>query len=212
MVDYFEIITLEQVRSALALSNFDHEAAHARMSPMPRPIVRDPDLPGEPKQAAVLILLYLHQGQLYFPLIRRAEYPGVHSGQISFPGGRREVGETVENCATRETQEEIGVPCEDIRIIGQLTTIYVPPSDYLISPIVGSLAERPNWRPDPTEVAEIIEVPLAMLFDDTLKASRDVERYGRPFHIRYYGLNGHEVWGATAILLSELEHRLRALF
>src|SRR5258708_20970256 len=118
-------VTLDDVRKALALPDFDPLAAQVRMAPRPRPI-RRVGLPGDPRLAAVLVLLYPLDSVLHFPLMRRAEYEGVHSGQISLPGGKREDGETFEQTALRETREEFGVSAP-VEILGALTPLYVPP-------------------------------------------------------------------------------------
>jgi 8-oxo-dGTP pyrophosphatase MutT (NUDIX family) len=207
------LITLDQVRRALALSaldGFDTYIAQERMAPQPRPLFPPPGK--DPKLAAVLALLY-HEpdGGLYFPLMRRNEYPGVHSGQISLPGGKREGAETFEQTATRETEEELGIHARDVQIIGAMTPLYVPPSNFEIHPLVGYLPYRPAWKPDAHEVAEVLEVPLAVLLDDAAKGNETLDRSGLSFHIRYYHITGHKVWGATAIMLSELEMRLRGV-
>lgn len=203
------LLSLAQVQAALALPNFDSEAAQRRMMP----IVRVPQafLPSAPpKQAAVLLLLYEREAELHFVLMRRAEHTGVHSGQISFPGGRREADESPVQTALRETHEELGIPPDSVQVIGHLAELYIPPSNYLVQPIVGICTAPPRWQPKQDEVAEVIEVPLRLLFDDTLKGAEETVRYGLPFRIVYYNLFGHKVWGATASFLSELEMRLRA--
>lgn len=203
------LLSLAQVQQALALPNFDAVAAQCRMMPVVRvPQAFSTNLP--PKPAAVLLLLYERAGELHFVLTRRAEHTGVHSGQISFPGGKREAGESPVQTALRETHEELGVPPESVQIIGALAELYIPPSNYLVQPIVGACAEPPRWQPKADEVAEVIEVPLRLLFDDALKGGEETVRYGLPFRIAYYDLFGHKVWGATASFLSELEMRLRA--
>ncbi len=199
-------ITLDDVRRALALSDFDPLAAQLRMAPQPRPFRRA----DAPKLASVLVLLYPVGGALHFVLIRRTEYEGVHSGQISLPGGKREDGETFEQTALRETYEEIGVQ-DPVEILGALTPLYVPPSDFEIHPFVGYLPERPVWSPDPNEVAEVIEAPLQLLLDPQIKGVEDWIRYGMPFTVAFYRIGLHKVWGATAIMLSELEARLQAI-
>jgi 8-oxo-dGTP pyrophosphatase MutT (NUDIX family) len=146
---------------------------------------------------------------LYMPLIRRAEYPGVHSGQIGLPGGRLEDGEGFLEAALRECHEEIGVAPAAVEIIGELATLYVPPSNFEIHPFVGYVPFRPTWQPDPTEVAEVIEMPVSRLMDDGAKGEEVIARAEVAFHIHYYMVGAHKVWGATAIMLGELESRLR---
>jgi 8-oxo-dGTP pyrophosphatase MutT (NUDIX family) len=203
-------ITLDDVRQALNLPNFDVRSAQLRMAPKPRPIRRE-GLSGQPRRAAVLILLYPHNGELTFALTRRTDTLGVHSGQISLPGGSRDDGETFEQTALRETHEELGVS-DAVEMIGQLTMIYVPPSDFEINPFVGFLPARPVWTPNAAEVAELLEVPLPLLFDDN---SKGIEQLTAPDGVTrtfpFYRVSGYKVWGATAAMLSELEERLRVV-
>ncbi len=202
-----ESITLEDVRHALALPDFDARAAQRRMAPQSRPFVSDGS---NPRLAGVLVLLYPDaQACLQFVLIQRTEYPGVHSGQISLPGGRREGDEALQQTALREAEEEVGVPAADVEVLGKLASLYVPPSDFDIHPIVGYFPAHPTWRPEKSEVAEIIEVPLDLLLDDSVKEQETLNRDGVPIPILFYRVGRHKVWGATAIILSELEIRLR---
>lgn len=207
---YKTSLTLDAVRRALALSDFDVMAAQLRMAPRPRPIRRG-DLPGEPRRAAVLALLYPVNDVLHLVLMQRTESNGVHSGQVSFPGGRREEGETFEQAAIRETFEELGV-ADPIEIMGQLTLIYVPPSDFEINPFVGYLPVRPQWTPSPAEVAAVIETPLDFMFDDTCKGIESLTAPdGVTRQFPYYKIGDYKVWGATAAILSEFEERLRVV-
>jgi 8-oxo-dGTP pyrophosphatase MutT (NUDIX family) len=204
-------ITRELVQKALTLPDFDSTVAQMRLAPIGRPTVRA-DRPHGPKLAAVLILLYPSGDppELTFALMRRNEYPGAHSGQISLPGGSAEPGESWEQTAIRETCEEFGV-CSGIEVLGALTPIYVPPSDFEIHPIVGALTEVPTFQPNAREVAYIVEVPLRELFDENAVQHEDrVLADGRTMRVPYFTLRGNQVWGATAIILSEFEARLRA--
>ncbi len=199
-------ITLDVIRRALALQNFDPSTAQSRMAPRPR-MRRQESRVGTPRLAGVLILLYPIEGKLHFTLMRRPEYEGVHSGQISLPGGSREGNETFEQTAIREAHEEIGLN-DPVQIIGALTPVYVPPSDFEIHPIVGTLPQRPVLKADPDEVAEIIEAPLSILVDDGLKGSETLQRDGYTLTVGFYRVGPHKVWGATAAILSELESRI----
>lgn len=210
-----QIFTRADLQAALNIPAFDAEAALLAMLPTPRPTRRG-DKPGFPRQAAVMLLLYPVDGVLYFPLMRRPEYPGVHSGQISLPGGSREGYESPLENAIRELCEEFGI-CDGVNttveILGELTTVYIPPSDFEVHPTIGYLPERPTFKADPVEVAEIIEVPLGLLFDPDAKGHESMFRpeSNMTLEVHYYKVGEYKVWGATAAILSELEHRLRQI-
>lgn len=202
--------TLDDVRRALELPSFDHERAWRLMAPRPRGLRRSPNRPGAARAAAVLLLLYPHDGELSFVLTRRTESVGTHKGQISLPGGGIEpVDESPAACALRETCEELAVCTEDVHLLGELTPLYVVVSDFQIHPIVGYLPARPEFVPQPSEVAEVIEVPLAHLLDERVKVEERWTLHDVEVDVPYYRLNGHVIWGATAIILSEFENRLR---
>ncbi|MCB0213925.1 MAG: CoA pyrophosphatase [Anaerolineae bacterium] len=179
------------------------------------------DIPDNCREASVLLLIYPicnqeEQPELHFALTRRPEYPGVHSGQISLPGGRREKGETPEETALRETYEEIGVSPDTLEIIGELSSLYIPPSNFCIFPFVAFCPQRPTFVLDAIEVAELIETPLSLLFNPAIQKSEiwHFENYGER-NIPFFEIFGHKVWGATAMILSEfltlLEKKLNNL-
>jgi 8-oxo-dGTP pyrophosphatase MutT (NUDIX family) len=204
-------IRLEDVRAALALEHFNVLAAQRRMAPRHRRLRRRADQPGQPRQAGVLVLLYPAETGLTFVLIRRTSNPhDVHSGQISLPGGSREGDETPVETALREAHEELGIEGQ-VDILGSLTCLYITPSDFEVRPTVGYVDERPVWVPDQGEVVEVIECPLAWLLDDAHKMIEDWERNGEIMRVPWYDVHEHKVWGATAIILSEFEHRLRVV-
>src|SRR5258708_2982821 len=138
-------ITADLVKAALQLPDFDAQVAQRHMAPSTRAFIRA-GIPGNPKLAAVLILLYpvTDQGDLAFALMRRREYRGVHSGQMRLAGGSCEPGESWIQTAVRETCEEVGV-CGPIDVLGMLLKVYIAPSDFEIQPVIGLIAERPIW-------------------------------------------------------------------
>lgn len=212
MMDPLPEPTLDDVRRALALPDFDYEHAWGRMAPRPRAMRRPPDLPGAVRPAGVLLLLYPRHGQLAFVLTRRSEDVASHKGQISLPGGSLEPGDRdPAETALRETCEEIDVCRADIEIVGALTPLYVIVSDFEIHPFVGYLPERPAFRPATLEVAQIIEMSLGDLIDPTVKVQERWNIRGYDLDVPFYRIDGQAVWGATAIILSEFEGRLASV-
>jgi 8-oxo-dGTP pyrophosphatase MutT (NUDIX family) len=206
-------LTTAVIQRALSLPNFDARAAHFHMLPTDRNRQRPPELPGQPRVGGVLLLLYPHQDATHLVLTRRRNDLNSHAGQISFPGGRREPGETAVQAALRETEEEIGVQTGVISVLGELTNIYIPPSDFEVHPFVGWVngGKRPSFMPEPREVAEILEVPLAHLLDPDTREVGPIAVRGATYTVPYYNFNGHKVWGATAIMLSEFLGRLQTV-
>lgn len=204
-------ISLAHVRAALDLQPFDVVAAQRRMAPRPRVLRRSDRLSGEPRQASVLVLLFPSNNRagLSLVLTRRTENPAdVHSGQIGLPGGARENGETCVQTALRETAEELGV-LNRIEILGTLSALYIPPSDFDVCPVVGAIPMRPVWKPDAAEVVEAIECSVSWLLDDAHKRDEEWDFGAYSLGVPWYDVRGHKVWGATAIILSEFEQRLR---
>ena len=159
--------------------------------------------PADARAAGVLILLYPHQGEWYLPLIKRVEDGLVHSGQISLPGGSQETGESLRETALREACEEIGAACAQVEVLGQLSTIYIPPSNFLVTPTVGAVELRPEFQCHPGEVAEFIEMPLSQLFDPTVVRREPWTLRDTSVEVPFYQIGAHKVWGATAMILSE---------
>lgn len=203
--------TLELVQAALELPEFDGYAAQQHMMPVARSRFRSPDRSGEPRLGAVLLLLYCLDEHLYLVLTRRRDDLSSHPGQVSLPGGRHEPPETLEETALRETFEEIAVPPEQVQLLGQLTSLYISPSDFEVQPYVGVYvgSGRPAFVPDPREVADVIEVPADHLLDHDKRTEELWQLRGTDVTVPFFQIDGHKVWGATAMILSEFAERLR---
>jgi 8-oxo-dGTP pyrophosphatase MutT (NUDIX family) len=175
-----------------------------RMVPSPRPGSQSyTEVEATSLKAGVMVLLYPKSGGPHLVFIRRPSTVLHHKDQVSFPGGGIEPGEDPEAAALRETWEEIGVPRDRIRVLGRLTPLYIPPSNYSIFPVVGAAAEPPPFQPEPEEVAEIIEIPLAHLFDLRSARRETWTIRGEATEVPFYAFGSHKIWGATAMVLAE---------
>jgi len=195
------VLTIEHVRTAMRgpLPGF---AAQITMSPRPRPFSPPPGV--EARQAGVLLLLYPIHDVLHLVLTVRTPDLNHHSGQISLPGGGWEEGDaSLQETALREAQEEIGIATAGLELLGPLTPIYVPPSNNIVHPFVAYAPQRPAFRPDPKEVAELLEVPLHLLLNPATRREEDWIWRGAPLHVPFYAVGEQKVWGATAIILTE---------
>jgi 8-oxo-dGTP pyrophosphatase MutT (NUDIX family) len=166
-----------------------------------------------PRESAVLVLLYPGPDELNGLLMVRPEYDGVHSGQVSFPGGKWEPGDpSLLHTALREFAEETGADPQ-VDILGSLSPVYIPPSRMLVTPYVGHTTVVPTWDPDPMEVARLLEVPLRSLMQENILKRREqfINVIGRQVEIPYFDVQGEVVWGATALMIAELRQLLGAL-
>ena len=191
------------------------ELAHSIMTPYKRTTKKDVD--GDVNVSAVLLLLYPKNNNVHFALIERSDYKGVHGGQISFPGGRNEEGESLKETAIRETEEEIGVKKEDIQILGELTEVYISASNFLVTPFVGFLDYTPQFTPEKREVKQVLEVALDDLMnEENVKVKKiEIKTYDKNklyIEAPYFSLNNKVVWGATAVILSEIKVMLKDLY
>jgi len=201
---------VESIRAALQLP-LPGLTAQIQFAPEYRlPSLRE-DPPANARPAGVLILLYAHQGEWHFPLMKRVEDGLTHSGQISLPGGSQEAGESLHQTALREACEEVGAACAEVDVLGQLTTIYIPPSNFLVTPTVGRVEQRPDFKCDPREVAELIEVPLSTLFDPNVVKREPWTLRGLQVEVPFFQIGPHKVWGATAMILSEFKMILETI-
>lgn len=166
-----------------------------------------------PRQAAVLILFSPAgtAGELVLLFTQRTLNVAHHKGQICFPGGRQDADDcTLVHTALREAEEEIGLPPEDIVILGHLTPLYVPVSNHLIHPIVGWISQLPALAPNPAEVAQVLRVPLSALLDPHNVSTYTYTSNQQEVTTPCYAVAGQCIWGATAMMTSELLEMLRA--
>jgi len=166
------------------------------------------------KQAAVLALFYPDKNQdTKLILILRKTYKGVHSAQVAFPGGKPEEQDaTLQDTALRETFEEVGVPVKSVKIIRKISQVYIPPSHFYVAPFIGVTQETPNFIKQDDEVEKLIEVDLEHFLDDKSLVLQDVKTsYGVEVEVPAFKLNGCIVWGATAMMLSEIKDLLKQL-
>jgi 8-oxo-dGTP pyrophosphatase MutT (NUDIX family) len=156
--------------------------------------------------SSVLVLLYPIGERAHIAFIRRNEYDGIHSGQISFPGGGREETDLSHtDTALREAWEETGIDPERVEILGELTQLYIPPSNFLVFPVVGFTGARPDFNPDPSEVQEIIEIEMEKLREPGILQQREIV-LSADFSIMApcFVVGDAVIWGATAMIISEL--------
>lgn len=157
------------------------------------------------RKSAILILFYPFENTVKIPLILRPKYDGMHGGQVAFPGGRYEkTDENLTRTAIREAQEEIGIRATDVQIIGQLTELYIPPSNFLVLPVVGFMNKKPAFYPDPREVDTIFEISLDEIMNPSIISEELLNVRGVEVQAPIYAIQNHKVWGATAMMIAEL--------
>jgi 8-oxo-dGTP pyrophosphatase MutT (NUDIX family) len=164
------------------------------------------DIPADARQAGVIVLFYRKGEDIFIPFIKRNEYPGVHSGQISFPGGGREEHDRdIIQTALRETEEEIGVARRLVKPIGHLSELFIPPSNFVVTPVVSFIEEIPEFYPNPSEVDRVLEVPLKELLHPRAIQLKEITIFPEvKVQVPCYFIDGQVIWGATAMMLSEL--------
>lgn len=178
--------------------------AQLRFAPVPsRPGWNPGHFPEDARLAAALLLLYPSEGGVALPLTVRATGLRRHAGQISLPGGEIDAGETLVQAALREAAEEIGIQAPAVRVLGELTPVHVLVSGFTVHPVVGVTDQRPDFVPAPGEVDAVLEISLDLLRDASRIRTGTRVREGIAIEYPYFDLLGHQVWGATAMVLGE---------
>jgi len=185
------------------------EIAHQEVAPY-RKVKHPNETIINARLSSVLILFYLKNNEMHTVLMQRSTYKGKHSGQISFPGGKKEPTDiNVINTALREFEEEVGVQQQDVSVVGKLTDVFIPVSNFNVSPILGTLNYTPLFYPDKREVKEIIEIKISDLLNDkNLKSNKIKLENNTYIETPTFVFNQKIVWGATALMLNELKHIL----
>jgi len=204
-MDFSQVIS---ILNNYTKENLKGKNAHLEIAPFR---AKYPNLqPSSPKIAAVLVLLYPVKNETHFVLIERTTYKGQHSGQISFPGGKQEKEDvSIIETALREAQEETNIEREEIQIIGELSKIFIPPSNFEVTPILAISNNRPEFVPNKREVVDVLEIKIKdLLLPKTIKKIKIEFDNGKTLNTPYFDLNSKTVWGATAMILNELKHYL----
>lgn len=165
-----------------------------------------------PRQAGVMALFYPNDlGETTLVLMLRKTYKGVHSNQVGFPGGKVEMEDAnMEETALRETEEEIGISRGDITVLKKMTNIYIPPSNFWVQSFIGYVQEKPSFVPQESEVESLIYVPLTEFLSETSLITTTLSTsYASEITVPAFQLQGHVVWGATAMMLSEVKSLLK---
>ncbi len=156
------------------------------------------------RESGVLLLLYKKNDTPHIVLMKRSETLRTHSGQISLPGGKKDLKDgSFYETATRETFEELGIKKEHINYLGALTPLFIPISNFMVYPFVGYSKEILTFLPNPKEVEKVIEIPLAVLLDKEIITQKIWEENGKTFRKPFFAIFEEKVWGATAMILSE---------
>ncbi|MBX2902913.1 MAG: CoA pyrophosphatase [Chitinophagales bacterium] len=182
------------------------EDAQYRMAPSYRPRLNSDAIAAlHPKRSGVLMLLYEKNEEWFTVFTQRRSYKGVHSGQMSFPGGKFEEQDgSIVKTALREAEEEVGVRQENVDVLGLLSDLYIPPSNFWVQPVVGYLRQPTVFIPEEREVAEVVEIPISFFANDgSIQLVQVPVGNGLEAKVPAFVFGKHIIWGATAIMLSE---------
>jgi 8-oxo-dGTP pyrophosphatase MutT (NUDIX family) len=202
---------INQLKHAIA-NQIDTSEAHWQLMPMQRKLDFEKLVPNfHTKKSAVLLLFYPENDKLNLIFIKRQDYDGVHSGQIAFPGGKIDKDDkNLKYTALRETNEEIGIKINDIEILGELSEIYIPPSNYLVKPYIGFINYKPEFILNEREVNLVFAIDISVINSATIIYENEII-INKTLKIKApcFNLNGYMVWGATSMILNELVIKLK---
>lgn len=196
-------IVLQKLKEQLK-NRLPGSISHTKMLPPGRILQLPPDH-SDYLESAVLLLLFPSQQHIQICLIRRPTTMKNHAGQIAFPGGKKEKDDAdLVQTALREAREEIGIDSSAVEVLGLLSSVYVQISDFLITPVLGWLSEKPDIQIDPSEVDEVIYVSLDDLADQVNRTDKELETRTGRIIAPGYEVDGRFIWGATGMILAEL--------
>jgi 8-oxo-dGTP pyrophosphatase MutT (NUDIX family) len=165
-----------------------------------------PRIPGKDARiAAVLLLLYPENGSIHTVFMQRPDYDGVHGGQISFPGGKKEPeDEDLIRTALREAEEETGIDPVKVNVVGTLTPLFIPVSNMIVTPVVGWMSKKPVYNYRSEEVVFLIDAEIKRFLDPSIVRTKPIEIRGELLKVKYFDYDNNTIWGATAMILNEL--------
>jgi len=204
-----EFQTLIKKLKSQLLKQLPGETAHSLMWPSSRYMEEFPHSLENAVPAAVLILLYPENGKIYFYLTERSYKVDKHKGQISLPGGVQEKGENLQETAARETEEEILVKRNNIKIMGSLTQFFTPVTGFMVNPFIGYCEKNPWAQAQNNEVETLFSVTLEQLLDENLFRKEKWKLRNYEAEVPFFYLNSHKVWGVTGAILSEFKFILK---
>lgn len=211
-VIYLGMELIKKIEQAIQ-NGLPGDSAHQKMAPYRRTsatLALQSQL--NPRLSGVLCLLFPDkENQWNSVLIKRQEYSGTHSAQVSFPGGKKEESDAdLLVTSLRECAEEIGIHLDKQQVIGSLSEVYIPPSNFLVKPHIAWLDRRPDFVPDPREVNYLIEFPILRLLEaDVVMETKVKTGQGLQMQVPYFAIGNEIVWGATAAILSEIREIIK---
>ncbi len=200
-----DINTLTEKLKISCQNNLPGEKAQNIMLPKSRVDIKFPKSVEHAIPSAVLILLYQENDDVHFILTERTNEVQHHKGQISFPGGSWEEEEQLYETATRETEEELGIPIKNIEIVSELTPLFINVTGYIIHPFVGFVATKPNIIPQPNEVSNVFTATIFELLNPINSKTELWTIRETPVDVPFFKFGKYKVWGATAMILSEFQ-------